>query len=70
MRSEFCEFQGSMIEKHCWQSRVSGSCGASPLPYIPSEWGELLYISGGISPWTTLLFPESPLGSCSRDVRI
>ena len=25
-----------MIEKHCWQRRVGGSCGASPLPYIPS----------------------------------
>ena len=23
------------------------------------KWGELLYISGGISPWTTLLFPEA-----------
>ncbi len=23
-----------------------------------SRWGELLYISGGISPWTTLLFPN------------
>ena len=33
------------------------------------KWGELLYISGGISPWTTLLFPEayqrtSPPRSC------
>ena len=24
-----------------------------------SKWGQLLYISGGISPWTTLLFPEA-----------
>ncbi len=24
-----------------------------------SKWGELLYISGGISPWATLLFPEA-----------
>ena len=25
------------VSKSCWQSRVGGSCGASPLPSIPSE---------------------------------
>ena len=28
------------------------------------NWGELLYISGGISPWTTLLFPEASAKRC------
>ncbi len=62
-----------MLTPFAWRGLAAGLI---PLPgellsgRSHSKWGELLYISGGISHWTTLLFPEASIDRCDAAIDI